>query len=76
MNHYSKLKKIATIFQLYGIRLTGKRKYDNLYKDLNMDQVFVLGLIYELELALQTQVDDELAYGVQVPAHLIKRLVA
>ena len=41
-----------------------------------MDQVFVLGLIYELELALQTQVDDELAYGVQVPAHLIKRLVA
>lgn len=75
MNHYSKLRKITKIFHLYGISLVGKRKFDNLYKDLNMDQVFVLGLIFELELALQTQLDDETAYGVQVPALLIQKLV-
>ncbi|WP_158856907.1 acyl carrier protein [Lunatibacter salilacus] len=76
MNHYSKLRKIAAIFHLYGISLSGKRKYDNLYKDLNMDQAFVLGLIFDLELALQTQLDDDTAYGAQIPALLIQKLVA
>jgi hypothetical protein len=75
MNHYSKLRKITAIFHLYGIRLSGRRKYDNLYKDLNMDQAFVQGLIFELELALQIQLEDEVAYGVQFPAQLIGNLV-
>ncbi len=75
MKNYAKFRKIIAVFRLYGISLLGKRKFDNLYKDHKMDQVFVLGLIFELELALHREMDDEEAYAVQVPVSIIEKLL-
>ncbi|MCC5928888.1 MAG: acyl carrier protein [Cyclobacteriaceae bacterium] len=75
MNNFNKLKKIVKVFHLYGIRLTGKRKFDSLYKVYKMDQVFVLGLIFELELITKNQIKDEDAYSIQSPAQIIQKLI-
>jgi hypothetical protein len=53
----------------------GRRKYDNFYKDLKVDQVFVLGLIFDLELVTKNQLNDEDAYSAQVPAYIIEKLI-
>jgi len=75
MKNYSNLRKIIAVFRLYGISLLGKRKFDNLYEDLKMDQAFVLGLIFELELALHREMEDEEAYAAQVPVSIIEKLL-
>lgn len=76
MKNFNTLRKIAHVFHLYGIDLSGKRKFDNLYKDLNMDQIFVLGLIFELELVTKKQMNDKDAYEIQAPAQIIQKLTA
>lgn len=75
MGSYSKLRKIIHVFHLYKINLLGQRKYDNFYQDLKVDQVFVLGLIFELELVTKNQLTDEEAYSAQVPAQIIEKLI-
>jgi len=76
MNNFNQLRKMAHVFHLYGINLTGRRKFDNLYKDLKMDQIFVLGLIFELELVTKKQINDKDAYEIQAPAQIIQKLMA
>jgi acyl carrier protein len=76
MTNITKLRKIIQVFHLYGINIFGKRKFDNLYKDLNMDQVFVLALIFELELATHSLINDEDAYSMEAPVQMIAKLVA
>nr|MBI1229260.1 acyl carrier protein [Cytophagales bacterium] len=63
------------VFRLYGISLLGRRKFDNLYEDLNMDQIFVLGLIYELEHSLECEMEDKDAYAATYPAYIIEKLL-
>ena len=75
MKHYTKLRKIVTVFHSYGISLMGKGKLLNLYKDLNMDQVYIRGLIFELELALQIEAENEVDIEMTIPMHLIQNLV-
>lgn len=75
MERYSKLRKIIGVFHLYKITLLGRRKYGNFYKDLKVDQVFVLGLIFDLELVTKNQLNDEDAYSAQVPAYIIEKLI-
>ncbi|HSI76850.1 MAG TPA: hypothetical protein VK957_13190 [Lunatimonas sp.] len=75
MKNYANFRKIIAVFHLYGISLMGKRKFDNLYKDHKMDQVFVLGLIFELELVLHREMEDEEAYAAQVPVNIIEKLL-
>lgn len=75
MTNYNKLKKITQVFHQYGINLTGKGKFANLYEDYKMDQVFVLGLIFELELVTKSQVNDEDAYQIKAPAQIIELLI-
>ncbi|WP_236613207.1 MULTISPECIES: acyl carrier protein [Rhodonellum] len=75
MNNYTQLRKIIQVFHQYGIHLFGKRKFDNLYHDLKMEPIFVMGLIFELELASTMQLNDEDAYSAQVPAQIIQKLI-
>lgn len=55
----SKIKKAIEVFNTYGITLTGQRKNDHFVKQLNMDPVFVNGLIFELEFNLQVFIQEE-----------------
>lgn len=63
------------MFHQYGIRLTGERKFDNLYHDLKMEPVFVMGLIFELELVSQVYLKDEEVYSFQEPVQIIYKLL-
>lgn len=75
MKGYKELRKISRAFQDYGIVLTGKRKYDRFDRDLKMDKVFVMGLIFELEFQLKKNLSDDKADGVQAPAQVIELLM-
>lgn len=46
----------------------------NLYKDFNMGPVFINGLIFELELALQVEVENEITMEMTEPVQLITNL--
>lgn len=76
MKNYTDLRKISKVFHQYGIDLTGKRKYASFTGDLRMDQVFVDGLIFELEYELRKQIEDDKVEGVQAPAQIIELLMS
>lgn len=75
MQKYSKIRKIIQVFHLYGIRLSGERKFDNLYHDLKMERIFVMGLIFELELVSQVHLNDEDVNSLQEPIQIIYKLL-
>ncbi|TFV97623.1 acyl carrier protein [Algoriphagus kandeliae] len=68
---YSKLKKAIEVFHTYGITLTGPRKNDHFIQKLNMDPIFVNGLIFELEYQLQLYLQDEKLREASTPRELI-----
>ncbi|TDQ19143.1 acyl carrier protein [Algoriphagus boseongensis] len=73
--HFSQLKKAVEVFHSYGISLVGPRKNDHFIKQLNMDPVFVKGLIFELEYNLQVVLQDELLGNACTPKEVIKLLL-
>jgi acyl carrier protein len=73
-NYYQK-RKMIMVFHQYGITLFGKRKFDNFYLDLKMDRIFVMGLIYELELASRIHLKDEEVHSLQAPVQIIDTLL-
>ncbi|WP_339880089.1 acyl carrier protein [uncultured Algoriphagus sp.] len=75
MKQFTKLRKLVTVFHLYGISLFGESKRVNLYKDLNMDHVFINGLVFELEFTLQVDLKKEIDYNMTHPIHLIQSLM-
>ncbi|EON76028.1 hypothetical protein ADIS_3506 [Lunatimonas lonarensis] len=75
MSNFNLLKKMTFVFHQYGINLAGKKKFDDLYEVHNMDQVFVLGLIYELELVALKNIEDKDAYEVKAPVQIIELLI-
>jgi hypothetical protein len=75
MKKFNLLKKIANVFHQYGINLAGKKKFDDLYEVHKMDQIFVLGLIYELELVALKNIEDKDAYMVKAPVQIIELLI-
>jgi len=75
MRNYQQLRKITDVFRGYGIALTGKRKYDHFILDLQMDKIFVQGLVFELEYALEKEIEDHKLHLVEAPAELIALLL-
>lgn len=71
----SKIKKAIQVFNTYGIALTGQRKNDHFVKQLNMDPVFINGLIFELEFYLQVFIQEEKIQGACTPRQLIDLLM-
>lgn len=72
--HYSQLKKAVEVFHSYGISLSGPRKNDHFIKQLNMDPVFVNGLIFELEYNLQIVLQEEIMGNACTPKEVIQLL--
>ena len=75
MNKYIHLRKITEVFHIYGISLAGKRRHINLYHDLKMQHLFVVGLIFELELVSQKEIEDIHLSSVETPYQIIEKLV-
>lgn len=75
MKNYTSLRKIVDVFHLYGINLTGKRKFANLYTHHKMEHIFVSGLIFELELASNGQLNDDEIRSFTTPAQIVNRLI-
>ena len=71
-NKISSIKTILDILKKYGIQVMGKRKYDHFYHDLNIDKVFVDGLIFEVEYALEKELGDEYIQAVESPISLVR----
>lgn len=72
---FSKLKKAVEVFHSYGITLAGERKNDHFIQKLNMDPVFINGLIFELEYNLQLFLQDEWLGKACTPKEVIKLLM-
>ncbi len=68
---FTNLKKAVEVFHTYGITLTGSRKNDHFIKHLNMDPIFINGLIFELEYQLQVFIQDEKVCNAKSPKDLI-----
>ncbi len=75
MKNIYRLRKIAKVFGFYGILLTGPRKYDHFYHDLQMDKIYVAGLIFELELELERELESEVLDKVKAPVEVIRLLM-
>ena len=73
--HYTLLKKAVEVFHSYGIDLTGPRKNAHLIKQLNMDPIFVNGLIFELEYHLQVVIQEEKLKRASTPKEIIDLLL-
>jgi len=67
-------KQIIGVFRQYGIQTTGIKKFASFYYDLKMDPVFVMGLIYELELVVNRELIDDQIPMVNSPAQLVALL--
>ncbi|WP_339879438.1 acyl carrier protein [uncultured Algoriphagus sp.] len=75
MGKYSQLRKITQVFSEYGIVLTGARKHDHFIFDLRMDKISLNWLIFELEYALNIELDDHKVMNVDAPSQLIALLL-
>lgn len=73
--HYSLLKKAAEVFHSYGINLIGHRKNAHLIHQLNMDPIFVNGLIFELEYQLKVFIQEEKLKNASTPREIIELLL-
>jgi D-alanine-D-alanine ligase-like ATP-grasp enzyme len=76
MNKITELKKAIGVFHTYGIPLTGKGKNAHFYQHLNMDKVFVNGLIYELEFQLKHELAENKLSYMESPLDLLKEFFA
>lgn len=76
MKTITNMKKAIGVFRTYGIPLTGKRKSANFYRELQMDKMFVDGLIFELEYELKRELEDEKISKIETPSELIEHLLS
>lgn len=68
---FTLLKKAVEVFHSYGITLIGHHKNADFIHQLQMDPVFINGLIFELEYQLQIIFQDEKLGTVNTPKDLI-----
>lgn len=76
MKNIKEMKKVISVFKTYGIPLTGQRKTANFYQELQMDWIFVNGLLYELELELNREIQEDKVRDIQTPSEAIGYLLS
>lgn len=69
------IKKLSKVFESYGIRLGGKQGELHLKNDLHMDEVFINGLIFELEFATKKNLDKDFKEFELRPIRLMQEFV-
>jgi len=72
---FTLLKKAVEVFHSYGINLSGQQKNAHFVQQLQMDPIFINGLIFELEFQLHVILQDELLGEVKTPKDLIGLLM-
>lgn len=56
MRNFKKLRKLILLFRSYGISLIGQNKFKDFHYQLNMDKIYVYGLIFEVEFLLKKEI--------------------
>lgn len=74
MSRISILKRIIILFKSYGISLLGPGKRLHFNDQLQMDKIFVYGLIFELEYLLQVKIEEDWE-GMDTPEVLIQSIL-
>lgn len=75
MNGLSIVKKLRKVFESYGIRLNGKQGNLHLKNDLHMDEVFINGLIFELEYVSKKNLEKDFTELELRPVRLLAEFV-
>lgn len=76
MNRLPSVKKLLKVFKSYGIKLNGKQGNLHLKNDLHMDEVFINGLIFELEYASKKNLEKDFRELELRPVRLIEEFVS
>ena len=71
MTDYAKLKSMVQVFKNYGIDYPSRVRKAGFEKDLGFDKVFVGGLIYDVEEALEIILDQDEVDRIENPNDLI-----
>ena len=71
MTDYTKLKSMVKVFKNYGIDYPSRVRTAGFEKDLGFDKVFVGGLIYDVEEALEIILDQDEVDRIENPNDLI-----
>lgn len=69
-------KKLSKVFESYGINLNGRQGNLHLKNDLHMDEVFINGLIFELEYVSKKNLEKEFGELELRPVRLIEEFVS
>lgn len=75
MSHYSKIKSMVKVFKSYGIEYPSRVKMAGFEKELGFDRIFVEGLIFDMEEALQVYLDQKEADLIVNPLDLIQYML-
>ncbi|MFL0682525.1 MAG: acyl carrier protein [Algoriphagus aquaeductus] len=70
-NHLKKTKILISVFQEFGIPITGKRKFKQFYSEIPVDRFYVEGILFELESRLGVLLEDEENSLIQSPLDVI-----
>ena len=65
-------RKLVRVFESYGINLKGNQGNMHLKNDLHMDEIFINGLIFELEYVSKKNLDKEFKEFELRPIRLIE----
>lgn len=71
MTDYAKLKSMVRVFKNYGIDHPSRVRKAGFEKDLGFDKVFVGGLIFDVEEALEIILDQDEVDRIENPNDLI-----
>ncbi|GAA0880981.1 hypothetical protein GCM10009119_39510 [Algoriphagus jejuensis] len=69
-------KNLSRVFESYGISLNGKQGKLHLKNDLHMDEVFINGLIFELEYVSKKNLDKDFKELELRPVSLIQEFAS
>ncbi len=72
MTDYTKIKSMVKVFKNYGIDHPSKVREARFDKDMGFDKVFIGGLIFDVEEALQVSLNQEEADLLQNPQEVIQ----
>ncbi|MBC6366598.1 acyl carrier protein [Algoriphagus sp. AK58] len=70
-SYIKKTKILISVFQEFGIPLTGKRKLMQFYSEIPVDRFYVEGILFELESRLGVLLEDEENILIQSPLDVI-----
>ncbi|AWW31096.1 hypothetical protein DN752_13710 [Echinicola strongylocentroti] len=74
-NNYTKLKTIIEVMEKYGITPISKVKGADFVKDMGFDQIYLNGLIFDVEDALHLELSEEMAHSLRSPEELIRHMI-